>query len=69
VKRMHVVEEEVPGPTGPPITVLSKGRGCHIAVDDNDPVPSLVSSSLVFFSQKRRRFFSSFFHKCSRFVG
>jgi hypothetical protein len=49
VKRMHVVEEEVPGPTGPPITVLSKGRGCHIAVDDNDPVPSLVSSSLVFF--------------------
>jgi hypothetical protein len=46
----------------PPVAVLAPlvavppdGRGCLI------PVPPLVSSSLIFFSQKRRRFFLPFF--------
>jgi hypothetical protein len=60
MKHMHVVEEEVPVPQGPSVPVLPKGRGCLVAVNDNVPVPPLVSSS-PFFSQKCRRFFSPFF--------
>jgi hypothetical protein len=45
MKHMHVVEEEVPVPQGPSIPVLPKGRGCLVAVNDNVPVPPLVSSS------------------------
>jgi hypothetical protein len=56
-------EEEVP--QGPPIVFSPEGRGCLVTVDDNGPddegpVPPLVSS-LPFFSQKHRRFFSPFF--------
>jgi hypothetical protein len=48
VKRMRVVEEEVPVPQGSSIVVPLKGRGCLVAVDDNGPVPPLVSSSPFF---------------------
>jgi hypothetical protein len=61
VKCMHVVEEEVPVPHGPSIVVSPKGRECLATVDDNGPVPPLVSSSPFFFSQERKRFFSPFF--------
>jgi hypothetical protein len=46
-------EEEVPA--GFLFTVPPEGRGCLV------PVPTLVSFSPFFFSQKRRRFFSPFF--------
>jgi hypothetical protein len=38
VKRMHVVEEGVPVLQGPSVTVLLKGRGCLVPVDDNGTV-------------------------------
>jgi hypothetical protein len=56
-----------PSPTAPPpVAVLPEGRGCFVVVDDNGlddegPMPPLVSSSPFSFSQKHRRFFSSFF--------
>jgi hypothetical protein len=59
-KHMRLVEEEVPVLQGPSVAVLPKGRRCLVAVDDNVPVPPLVSSSPFFFSQKRRTFFSPF---------
>jgi hypothetical protein len=52
VKRMCVVEEEVPVPQGPSVAIPLKGRGCLVAVDDNGPVPLLVSFSPFFFFSK-----------------
>jgi hypothetical protein len=43
-KCMCIVEEEVPVSQGPSIVVPLKGRGCHVTVDDNVPVPPLVNS-------------------------
>jgi hypothetical protein len=59
-------EEEALVPQPPPVVVLPEGRGCFVAVDDNGlddegPMPPLVISSPFSFSQKHRRFFSSFF--------
>jgi hypothetical protein len=48
-KCMRIVEEEVPVLQGPSIVVPPKGRGCLVAVDDNGPIPPLVSSSPFFF--------------------
>jgi hypothetical protein len=48
-KRMHIVEEAVPVPHGPSIVVSLKGRECLVMIDDNGPVPPLVSSSPSFF--------------------
>jgi hypothetical protein len=61
MKRMHVVEEEVLVPLGPSVVVPPKARGCLVTVNDNVPIPPLVSSLPFFFSQKRRRFFLPFF--------
>jgi hypothetical protein len=45
-KHMHVVEEDVPVPAAPLVTVLPKGRGCLV------PIPTTVSSSPLFFFLK-----------------
>jgi hypothetical protein len=69
-KRMCIVEEEVPVPPGPSVVVPLKGRGCLLAVDDNVPIPPLVSSSPFFFSSKMKEILLALFiHKCGRFIG
>jgi hypothetical protein len=68
-------EEEVPVLQDPPIRVSPEQRGWLVAIDDNGPdddgpIPPLVSSPPIFFSQNHRRFFSPYFsHKHDRFVG
>jgi hypothetical protein len=68
-------EEEVPVLQDPPIGVPPEQRGWLVAIDDNGlddegPIPPLVSSPPIFFSPNHRRFFSPYFsHKHGRFVG
>jgi hypothetical protein len=69
VKRIRVVEEEVPVSQGPSVTVPPKGRECLVTVNDNVLVPSLVSSSPFFFLKNAGDSFCPFSHKCGRFVG
>jgi hypothetical protein len=71
-------EEEVPVPQGPTVMIMMEDgeamrtRDLYVVIDDEGPIPPLVSSSTFFFFYKTQEillilpFFSQ---KCGRFVG